>query len=84
MAVREGEQKTFGGSEKFGPAPVENEPDKTESNPPTMSHQMLYLLEDYLDNIVVADTQTAATGTPLAELAASLEVSVDTGARQQI
>ena len=49
-----------------------------------MSHQMLDSLEGYLDNIVAAATQTAATGTPLAELAASLAVSVDTEARQQI
>ena len=45
---------------------------------------MLDSLEDYLDNIAAAATQTAATGTPLAELAASLAVSVDTVARQQI
>ena len=57
---------------------------KPESNPPTMSHQMLDLLEGYLDNIAASATQTAATGTPLAELAACLAVSVDTVARQQI
>ena len=45
---------------------------------------MLDSLEGYLDNIAAAVTQTAATGTPLAELAASLTVSVDTVARQQI
>ena len=83
-AVREGEQKPFGGSAQFGPAPVRNEPDKTESNPPTMSHQMLDSLEGYLDKIVAAAMQTAATGTPLAELSASLAVSVDTVARQKI
>ena len=83
-AVREGEQKPFGGSAHFVPAPVGNEPDKTESNPPTMSHQMLDSLEGYLDNIAAAATQTVATGTPLAELAARLAVSVDTVARQQI
>ena len=49
-----------------------------------MSHQILYSLEGYLDNIAAAVTQTAATGTPLAELAASLAVLVDTVARQQI
>ena len=81
--MREGEQKPFGGSAQFGPAPVE-EKTATESNPPTMSHQMLDSLEGYLDNIAAASTQTAATGTPLAELAASLAVSVDTVARQQI
>ena len=49
-----------------------------------MSHQMLDSLEGYLDNIAAAATQTAANGAPLAELAASLAVSVDTVARQQI
>ena len=49
-----------------------------------MSHQMLDSLEGYLDNIAAATTQTADTGGPLAELAASLAVSVDTVARQQI
>ena len=44
---------------------------------------MLDYLEGYLENIAVAATQMAATGTPLAELAASLAVSVDTVARQQ-
>ena len=47
-----------------------------------MSHQMLDSLEGYLDKIAVAATQTVATGTPLAELADSLAVSVDTVARQ--
>ena len=82
-AVREGEQKSFGGSAQFGPAPVGTETEP-ESNPPTMSHQMLDSLEGYLDNIAAAATQTAATRTPLAELAASLAVSVDIVARQQI
>ena len=45
---------------------------------------MLDLLEGYLDNIAAAATQTAATGGPLEELAASLAVSVDTVARQKI
>ena len=49
-----------------------------------MSHQMLDSLEGYLNNIATAATQTVATGGPLAELAASLAVSVDTVARQQI
>ena len=49
-----------------------------------MSHQILDSLEGYLDNIVVSATKTAATGTPLAELAASLAVLVDTVARQHI
>ena len=49
-----------------------------------MSHQMLDSLEGYLDNIAAAAMQTAATGTPLAELAASLAVLVDTVARKQL
>ena len=81
--MREGEQKPFGGSSQFGTAPIE-EKTAPESNPPQMSHQMLDSLEGYLDNIVVAATQTAATGAPLAELAAIIVVSVDTVARQQI
>ena len=36
-----------------------------------------------MDNITAAETQTAANGGLLAELAASLEVSVDTVARPQ-
>ena len=83
-AVREGEQKPFRGSAQFGPAPVGNEPEITESNQPTMSHQILDSLEGYLDNIAAAATQTAATGTPLVELVDSLAVSVDTVARQHI
>ena len=83
-AVREGEQKPFGGSSQFGVAPVGNEPEQKESNTTTMSQQIMDSLEGYLDNIAAVATQTAATGTPLAELAASLAVSVDTVARQQI
>ena len=49
-----------------------------------MSNQMFDYLEGYLDNITAAATQTAANGGPLAELAASLEVSVDTVARQKL
>ena len=45
---------------------------------------MLDSLEGYLDNIAAAAMQTAATGTPPVELAASLAVSVNTVARQQI
>ena len=80
---REGEQKYFGGSALFGVAPVRNEqPEQKET--PKMSHQMLDSLEGYLDNITAAATQTAANGTPLAELATSLAVLVDTVARQQL
>ena len=44
---------------------------------------MIDSLEGYLDNIAAAATQTAAKGGPLAELAASLEISVDTGTIHQ-
>ena len=49
-----------------------------------MSHQMLDSFEGYLDNIAAAATQMAATGTPLADLATSRAVLVDTVSRQQI
>ena len=45
---------------------------------------MLDSLEGYLDIIAALAKQTAATSTPLAKLAASLAVSVDTVARQQM
>ena len=44
---------------------------------------MLDSLEGYLDNIAEAAIQTAVNGFPLAELAASLAISVDTVTRQQ-
>ena len=44
---------------------------------------MMEPLEGYLNNITAAATQTAANGGLLAELAASLAISVDTVARQQ-
>ena len=49
-----------------------------------MSNQMIDSLKGHLDNIAGAATQTAANGGPLAELAASLAVSVDTVYRHQI
>ena len=49
----------------------------------SLTNQIMDSIEGYLDNIVAADTQTAANGGPLAELAASLEISVDTVTRQQ-
>ena len=45
---------------------------------------MLDSLEGYLYNITAAAIQTVATGTSLAEFAASLAVSVDTVAQQQL
>ena len=49
---------------------------------PQLTNQMLDLLEGYLDNIATATTQTTANGGPLAELDASLAISIDTVARQ--
>ena len=82
-AAREGEQKPFRGSELFGVAPVGNKhPEQQEA--PKMLHHMLNSLEGYLDNIAAAATQIEATGGPLAELAASLAVSVYTVARHRL
>ena len=49
-----------------------------------MTNQMMDSLEGYLDNIAAAAMQTADNGVPLAELAAILEVSIDTVSRQKI
>ena len=45
---------------------------------------MLDLLEGYLDNIAAEATKMAANKGPMAELAASLAISVDTVTRQQL
>ena len=49
---------------------------------PPLSNQMLDSLEGYIDNIAAAATQSAATGTNLAEFSATLAISVDTVAPQ--
>ena len=89
-AAREGEEKPFGCSAIFGAATEKttNEKLRKRGNPITagpapLTNQMMELLEGYLDHIAAAATQTAAKGGPLAELAASLAISVDTVARQQ-
>ena len=56
---------------------------KTQTKGAQLTHQMMDSLKGYLNNIAAAATQTADPGGPLAELAASLAVSVDTVARQQ-
>ena len=56
---------------------------KTQTKGEQITHQMMDFLEGYLNNIAAAATQTAYPGGPLAELAASLAVSVDTVAIQQ-
>ena len=48
-----------------------------------LPNQMLDTLEGYLYNIAAAETQTVTKGGPLAELVASLAISVDTVARHQ-
>ena len=44
---------------------------------------MMDLLEGYLENIAAAAIQKSSNGGPITELAASLEISVDTVSRQQ-
>ena len=56
---------------------------KTQKKGSQLTNQMVDLLEGYLNTIAAAATQTADQGGPLAELAASLAVSVDTFVRQQ-
>ena len=68
-AAQEGEEKPFGGSAIFGSAPEKkaNEPlrrrehQKT-AGPALITNQMMDSLEGYLDNIVVAVTQTVENG----------------------
>ena len=67
----------------FGSAPFPQEKKKTEGMP-QLSNQIIDSLEGYLDNIAAAATQAAANGGPLTELEASLAVSVDTVAIQQL
>ena len=76
-ADREGEEKPFGGSITFGAT------NKMQTKGAQLTHQLMDLLEGYLNNIAAAATQTADPSGPLAELAASITVSVDTVARQQ-
>ena len=76
--AREGEEKPFGGSVTF-----RGTNNKTQTKGAQLTHQMMDSLKGYLNNIAAAATQTADPGGPLAELAASLAVSVDTVARQQ-
>ena len=85
---RRGEEKPFGGSAIFGAAPEKksNEQLRRRENqktagpaPPT--NQLMDSLEVYLDNIAAADMQMAENRGPLAELAASLDISVDTVSR---
>ena len=56
---------------------------KTQTKGAQLTHHMMDSLEGYFNNIAAAATQTADQGVPLAELGASLTVSVDTVTRQQ-
>ena len=48
------------------------------AGPVPLTNQMLDSLKGYLDNISAEETQNIAKGGPLAELAASLTISVET------
>ena len=67
----------------FGAAPGKTQENKKTEETPQITDQILDSLEGYLDNIAAAATQTAANGDPLAEVAASLAISVVTVTRQQ-
>ena len=91
-AAQEVEGEPFFGSTVFG-GPAEkktNELQRRRGNmtsagpgPTPLIIQIMDLLEGYLDNIYAVATQIVAKGGPLAKLAASLAISVDTVARQQ-
>ena len=89
-AAREGEEKPFGGSVVIGGSAVKETNGQlrrrgniASSGPAPMTNNIMESLEGYLDNIAVAATKTVAKGGPLAELSASLAISVDTVARQK-
>ena len=85
-AAREGEEKPFGVSVVIGGSAVnENHGQLRRQGHGTapLTNQVLDSLEGYLDNIAAAATQTVAKGGSLAEVAASLAISVDTVAQQQ-
>ena len=89
-AAREGEGKPFSGSAVISGSAVNETHGQlrrrghtASAGPDPLTNHMLDSLEGYLDNITVAATQTIAKGGPLAELSASLAISVDTVARQK-
>ena len=83
----EGEEKPFGGSAQFGAAldksneQLRGRKQQKTAGKTLLTNQMMDLLEVYLDNIAAAATQTATNGGPIAELPASLAISVDIFAR---
>ena len=88
-AAGEGEEKPFGGYAVIGGPAIEKHGQlrrrghTVSAGPAPLKNQTLYSLEGYLDNIAAAATQTVAKGEPLAELAASLAISVDTVAQHK-
>ena len=89
-AAQEREAKPFGGSAIFCAAPekkaneqLQRQEHQKTAGPAPITNQMMDSLEGYLDNISAVATQTAANRGPLAELAASLVISMDTVYRQQ-
>ena len=89
-SAREGEEKSFGDSVIFGAAPekksnkqLRRKGNKKLAGIAPLTNQMMDSLEGYLDNIDTTATQTAENGGPLAELAASMAISVETVVRQQ-
>ena len=89
-AAREGEGKPFSGSAVISGSAV-NETHgllrrrghTASARTDPLTNHMMDSLEGYLDNIAVVATQTVSKGGPLAELSASLAISVDTVAQQQ-
>ena len=83
-AAREGEEKPFGGSAvNTAHGQLRLRQHTTPSGPDPLPNQMLDSLEGYLDNISAAATQTFSKGGSLAELVASLAISINTVAREQ-
>ena len=87
--AQEGEGKPFGGSAVIGGQDIEKHGQlwrrghAASVGPAPLINQMQDSLEGYLDNIAAVATQNVAKGWPLAELAASLDISVDTVTRRQ-
>ena len=83
-AAREGEENPFGGSAVNNThGQIRRRQHTTPAEPYPLPNQMLDSLEGYLGNIAADATQTVEKGGPLAELVASLVISINTVARQQ-
>ena len=89
-AFQEGEEKPFCGSAVIGDSAVKEKNGKLQRRGNTASaglspltNQILESLEGYLENIAAATAKTISKGGSVAELTASLEIPVDTVARQQ-